>query len=183
MSNTTRTVAAKILTTRGWLAGTFVIPRLQQLHEFLNHSAVFTRFTDVHIDGTAPRRVDLAIRNTSIALVLPNEEPPAEYTVPTQSHDVLILFEEGELRARIEVLEHANAFEFIVHQNGFITVHSPVFHPRNELDSPIARGLTTPQTLTSKNVAFVNCQAIIGIVVMDLTASAQTAQHEMAGAR
>ena len=182
MSNTTRTISAKILTTRGWLAGTFVIPRLQLLQEFLNHSAAFTRFTDVHIDGTAPRRVDLAIRKTSIALVLPNEEPPAEYTVPTQSHDVLILLEEGELRARLEVLEHANAFEYIIHQDGFITVHAPSFHPRKGAESVIARGLEAPQTLTSKNVAFVNCQAIIGVVVMDHVASPKAVQPQMVGA-
>ncbi len=158
-----RKVSANVLTSRGWLSGTFHVPPTQSLFDFLAPTTAVIKFTSVELPGGKRLIPFVGLRREAITIIEPTLSDdliePVGSAGRTTPHDVVCLLRDGELRGRLEVLVNVRISDFLRQQSGFLVLRRCIYAPYNEPDeSPRARQLLT---------ALVNLANAIGVAEWD----------------
>ncbi len=118
-----RKITSQVLTTAGWLTGTFHVLRSAKFVEQLNVTNEFFRMTDVSFIGRDQVIEFFAVQRGSVTLIVPptNERDliieGIEELVP---HQVFMMFDQGYVEGRMMIRKGVRISDFLVRQSGFI---------------------------------------------------------------
>jgi len=158
-----RKVTANVLTSLGWLHGTFLVPLHQSLVDFLAPGLQAIKFTRVQLPLTAEVIPFVALRRESVVFIEPTLtdeliETPGSIG-RTTPRDVTCLLADGQVRGTLEVLVNVRVSDFLRQQSNLLVLRRCVFVPYGEpLDSQKARRLGT---------VIVNLSAVVGVAERD----------------
>lgn len=156
-------VRAQVLTSLGWLQGTFNVPRNQSLMDFFSPGVQTLKCTRVRIPHRADPIPFVALRREAVHLIEPQIEEEMIETAGsmgrTTPRPVSCLFPAGELRGQLEVLVNVRVSDYLRQQAHFLVVREAVFRPYGAPDgSAEVRRVRT---------VLVNGAAAVGIVEWD----------------
>jgi hypothetical protein len=158
-----RKVTANVLTSLGWLHGTFNLPPHQSLVDFLAPGVQVFKFTRVQLPLTHEVIPFIGLRRESVVLIEPTlgdelVETPGSVG-RTTPRDVICLLTAGQVRGTLEVLVNVRVSDFLRQQSSLIVMRRCIFAPYGETDeSPKARRLGT---------VVVNLSAAVGVAERD----------------
>ncbi len=121
-----RTCTANVLTPLGWLAGTFHIPRLQSLVDFLSSGMPILKFVRVRVPQENRILAFVGLRRDSVHLIEPTQpdeliETPG-FAGRTTPREIGILVPSGIVRGRLDVLVNVRISDFLRQQQGMVVV-------------------------------------------------------------
>jgi hypothetical protein len=126
-----RAVAAEILLSTRWIAGTLPVPETQSLTDFLNTSGAFVKLTDASVPGLERAAEFLALQRSAVSLVAPTvpeerveTEGGAGITSPWR---IACVFEQGILYGRLDFLVNLRLSDYLRQQAGFLVVRDGVW--------------------------------------------------------
>jgi hypothetical protein len=128
-----RTCTASILTTLGWLQGTFHIPKLQSMLDFLAPGVNIIKCSRVRVPGESKTLAFVGLQRDAVHLIEPTqadehvESPGAVGRTTTRS--VACLLPAGVLRGDLEVLVNVRVSDFLRQQQGMFVLRNAVLLP------------------------------------------------------
>jgi hypothetical protein len=128
-----RTTTANVLTSLGWLHGTFHVPRLQSLLDFLAPGVSLVKFSRVRIPNESKTLAFLGLQRDAIQLIEPTQ-PDEHIESPgavgrTTPRTVACLLPSGILRGELEVLVNVRVSDFLRQQQGMFVLRNGVLAP------------------------------------------------------
>ena len=158
-----RKVTANVLTSLGWMHGTFNLPPHQSLVDFLAPGVPVLKFTRVQLPLTTDVIPFVGLRRETVVLIEPTlgddlvETPgSAGRTTP---RDVICLLTAGQVRGTLEVLVNVRVSDFLRQQASLIVLRRCIYAPYGESDdSPKARRMGT---------VVVNLSSAVGVAERD----------------
>lgn len=119
-----RAVAARVLTTAGWLTGTFHVPERSRFEDHLDVPRESHRLTDVEIDGLADRLPTFDLRHAAIVLVVLPEADAGERRRGNRkrfgTRTVSLLLDVGMARGTIEMPVDAETADLLARGGDFV---------------------------------------------------------------
>lgn len=118
-----RKISSQVLTSAGWLKGTFHILRSAKFVDQLNVANEFFRMTDVSFIGKEQAIPFFALQRDAVTLVVPpsNERDlileGVEELVP---HSVFMLFNSGYVQGRLMIRKGVRVSDYLVKQRAFV---------------------------------------------------------------
>ena len=117
-----RTCTANVLTPLGWLNGTFHIPRMQSLVDFLSSGSPILKFVRVRVPHENKLVAFAGLRRESVQLIEPTQ-PDEQIETPgfagrTTQREVGVLIPSGIVRGRLDVLVNVRVSDFLRQQQG-----------------------------------------------------------------
>lgn len=157
-----RAIPLRLLTDAGWVSGTLRIPAKSRLVEFLEHAHELVSLTDVKVESKADRLPFMAVRRSSVLLIIAGE---LESTEPTQyrplaDHDIECMFPYGWVSGRIssprdlrlsDQLSMRPSFFVVVH-GAHVRMRDPWSSERIDIREP---------------VVLLNTREIVGVTEVD----------------
>src|SRR6187549_2844004 len=67
-----RPVTAELLLATRWVVGTFLVPELQSLTDYLDTAGAFVKLTDASVPGLEHPAEFLAVQRTAVSMVAPS---------------------------------------------------------------------------------------------------------------
>jgi len=118
-----RDAKAAVLTTTGWIHGTFRIPTNRNIVDFVNQHLDYFKMVDVRLPGIEAPVPFFALQRQSVILLLP-EEPEELLRIPTLGGDrvereVSCLFANGMASGSLFVPHHARVSDFLMQRQIF----------------------------------------------------------------
>jgi hypothetical protein len=150
-----RAVRARVLTSSGWVRGTFHVPLMHGLVDFLDHAGPYLKLTDAILPGTGTAVQFFALRRAALVAAVP-EVPETELYLPaiameTVRHRISCLLPAGAIEGELEVVAGTRVSDYLMHQLGFIVL-------RRAVGPEAGIAATTPASLL-----LVNAVAIVGV--------------------
>jgi hypothetical protein len=153
-----RKVTANVLTPLGWLHGTFNVPPMQMLLDFLGSNVHVFKFTRVRVPSEPEALAFVGLTRTSSWIIEPmqrDEQLEAPGAGRVTGRSVACLFPTGVLRGTLDVLVNVRVSDYLRQQLGMVVMADCVFAPYGEKpDSPLAKKMPR---------AIVNLEQSIGI--------------------
>jgi hypothetical protein len=151
-----RSLHGSVLSSGGWMTGTFHVAEKSSFIDWLNLDVEFVRLTNVRMPGRFDSLEFLAVQRAAIMVVVPDEaDPPLGPVVKrTVWHRVAFLLEMGIVEGSLELLEHIRISDYFVHEDGFVTLRDCILR------------LSQPGTLAQEQKAtrvLVNAARVIGV--------------------
>ena len=118
-----RKISSQVLTTAGWLKGTFHILRSAKFVDQLNVPNEFFKLTDVSFIGKEQAIPFFAVQREAVTIVIPpsNERDlileGIEELVP---HNVFMLFDSGYVEGRLMIRKGVRVSDYLVKKSGFV---------------------------------------------------------------
>ncbi len=135
-----RKISAQILTRAGWLSGTFHVPLKQSMLEYLNHSDLFYKLTDVELPYGMSVEF-FALQRNSVSLVVPLvEESELALNHPTGDHvrrEISCLLDSGALDATLGILKDIRVSDYLHTHAGFCVMRNCKTHGVDTREAPI----------------------------------------------
>ncbi len=158
-----RKVTANVLTSLGWLHGTFLVSAHQSLVDYLAPGVQVIKFTRVQLPPNGEVLPFVALRREAVVLIEPTLSDELIETPGsigrTTARSVTCLLAMGQVRGELEVLVNVRVSDFLRQQSNLVVLRRCTFAPYGEPDdSPKARGLGT---------VVVNLSAAIGVAERD----------------
>ena len=155
-----RLATVNLLTDLGWCSGTFHVPGLQSLVDFLAPGNHIVKVTRVRVPNEGERLPFIGFRRDSILVVEPTQPDELVDTAGsvgrTSAHRVGCLLQQGVLQGTLEVLVNVRVSDFLRQQPGLAVLRDCVLTPYGEPpESTQARRLRT---------ALVNLSRVTGVV-------------------
>lgn len=123
LASPTRETQAAILTTAGWVHGTFLIPTMRNLVDFVNQHAEYFKLVDVRLPGVAEPVPFFALQRQSVILIMPDEsEETLRLTTlagDRVERDVSCTFVNGMASGALFVPPHARVSDFLMQRQVF----------------------------------------------------------------
>jgi hypothetical protein len=116
-----RKITSQVLTTAGWLKGTFHVLRSAKFVEQLNVTNEFFRLTDVSFIGREQIIEFFAVQRAAVTLIVP---PSTERDLIIEGieelvpHHVFMLFDQGYVEGRMMIRKGVRISDFLVRQSG-----------------------------------------------------------------
>ena len=162
-----RAVAAEILLSTRWIAGTLPVPELQSLTDYLNTAGGFVKLTDAVVPGLDHPTDFLAVQRSAIGLLAPADQEERIETEGgagiTSPWRITCLFEHGILHGRLDFLVNLRLSDYLRQQAGFLVVRDGVWVDAVGAVSP---SVGAPRA-TQWPVVLVNPARVLGIVEGD----------------
>jgi hypothetical protein len=161
-----RSITAQILTASRWIRGTFHLPKLHSLLDYLGKEAAFYRLTGVALDPEGPEAPFFALRRSSATIIAPvcsEEELKLESVPGAMPHPVDCLLETGMVCGLLALLPNVRVSDYLMHQESFVVLRAATFPPGS---------LRPPSPV---EVVFVNARALVG--VLERNPSVQAAER------
>jgi hypothetical protein len=125
-----RTSSANILTALGWMQGTFHIPKLQSMLDFLAPGVNVIKCSRVHVPGETKSLAFVGLQRDAIHLIeptVPDEHIESPGSVGrTTTRAVACLLPSGMLRGDLEVLVNVRVSDFLRQQQGMFLLRNAV---------------------------------------------------------
>ncbi len=118
-----RTIVSQILTTAGWVDGTFHILRHAKFVAQLNKEDEFLKITDVSFVGKKQKMPFFALQKDAAVLIVP---PPTESdlildtTEEKEAKHVFCVFEGGVISGTLMIRKGVRISDFLIKQKGFV---------------------------------------------------------------
>lgn len=158
-----RSIAAAIYTTAGWIQGSFRIPIIHTLADWLDHSGEFFKLMDVRLPRTHETVPFFALQRHAAVLVVPRvplaDPERSRFAGTLERHHVSVLFANGVVRGAIEVLTGVRVSDFLARWPSFIPVHDAIIAIEGDSE-PL---MTQPVPLI-----FVNAPKIVGFTELEI---------------
>ncbi len=155
-----RTSPVNILTALGWLEGSFHIPKLQSLLDFLAPGVSIIKCSRVRVPGESKTLAFVGLQRDAVHLIEPtqadeNIESPgaAGRTTP---RNVACLLPAGVLRGDLEVLVNVRVSDFLRQQQG-------MFMLRNAVLTPYGTDAGAAATFRKFRIVILNPGAAVGV--------------------
>lgn len=155
-----RTSPVNILTALGWLQGSFHIPKLQSLLDFLAPGVNIIKCSRVRVPGESKTLAFVGLQRDAVHLIEPTQadehiESPgaAGRTTP---RNVACLLPAGVLRGDLEVLVNVRVSDFLRQQQG-------MFMLRNAVLTPYGTDAGAAATFRKFRVVILNPGAAVGV--------------------
>lgn len=152
-----RKVTASILTPLGWAHGTFHLPPMQTLLDFLNAGHPIIKCTRVRLPGTPQPINFVGFRRESLIVVAPtmNELVEPEGSIGrTTTREVSVLLDAGVLRAQLEVLVNLRVSDYLRQQTGLVVLRNGAMSGHADAEG------TPPRKMP---IAIVNLARAVGV--------------------
>jgi hypothetical protein len=143
-----RKMTANVLTSLGWLHGTFNLPPRQSLVDFLAAGVQVIKFTRVQLPNSGQVIPFVGLRREAIVLIEPTLADDLVDTPGsigrTTPREVTCLLTGGQVHGVLEVLVSVRVSDFLRQQSSLIVLHQAIHVPYGEADdSARARRLGT----------------------------------------
>jgi hypothetical protein len=121
-----RSVHCQVMTTTGWLQGTFHVPKNAIFLDQLNLQRTFFRITDVSFPGKEYQMSFFALRRQSVTLIVPPLY--AKDVVRVEGEDLRVnrvtcIFEGGVITGNLWMKPNLRVSDFFAKQTGYFVLH------------------------------------------------------------
>jgi hypothetical protein len=117
-----RTCTANVLAPLGWLNGTFHIPRMQSLVDFLSSGVPILKFVRIRVPQENELVAFVGLRRESVYLIEPTQPDELIETTGfagrTTQREVGVLIPSGIVRGQLDVLVNVRISDFLRQQQG-----------------------------------------------------------------
>ncbi|HUO83874.1 MAG TPA: hypothetical protein VM534_02065 [Thermoanaerobaculia bacterium] len=116
---------AQIYTPRGWIRGTFVIPKLRSLVDSLNASSGYVKLTGVTFNSSANRHDFVALRRESIRIIIPDARiggVESNTSKLTARKRVLCLMNDALLEGDLDVMKGTRVSDLLMQDPQFVVL-------------------------------------------------------------
>ena len=153
-----RRVEAEVLLPAGWLDGTFVVPEMQSLQDFLEHSGAFLKLTDVRVPGHKDVVPFFAVQRGAVELIAPKVVDDRVETTGSAGHtapwSISCLFHRGAVHGSLDFLMNLRLSDYLRQQTGFLLLRDAAWAPVDTGRGDVPRRWP---------IAFVNVPQVNGI--------------------
>ena len=119
-------IVCDIFSTAGWIKGTFMVPRLRNLVDFLNQQHDFFKLKNVTLPGLEKTIEFFALQKSSIVLIQPGDlggVPIASGAVVDKTaRDVSCAFNSGVVSGTLETAAGARVSDFLIQNPAFFAL-------------------------------------------------------------
>jgi hypothetical protein len=121
-----RILPARILTPSGWMRGTFHVPRMQSLLDFVSQQAPFFSLTGVELASSQIVMPFVALRRSAANLIVPACDERSLLLAREQPNAVVLtvtcVLEAGTVSGRLAVPPHLRVSDYLAHSAGFLVM-------------------------------------------------------------
>jgi hypothetical protein len=123
-----RRVIARVMTSAGWVTGTFTLPALRVLQDHLDHAVGYFKLVDVTLPGWHHAVPFFALHRGAVSFVVPSSEdallvPPPPAGHAAESHAAVCLLPNATLQGQVRVLAHTRLSDHLATHPGFLAFH------------------------------------------------------------
>ncbi|HUO85172.1 MAG TPA: hypothetical protein VM534_08670 [Thermoanaerobaculia bacterium] len=129
-----REIRSAIFTTAGWVSGTFVIPKMRMLVDYLNQPNDFYKLREVQLPGLTIGVPFFALQRRSVILIVPHEQDEALRMTTLGGEkverSVSCAFPAGLVSGTLFVREGIRVSDFLMQRNDFFYLQEATVHLR-----------------------------------------------------
>lgn len=122
-----RDVAARILTSSGWMRGNFVVPQMRRFVEFANHPDDFFKLRDVQLPSIPGRAEFFALQRDSVVFIIPDSirEVSRISTLGQDKveRDVSCAFDNGLISGSLYVPKGLRVSDYLIQRKRFFEIY------------------------------------------------------------
>ena len=121
----TRSVAATVYTSAGWIEGAYVLPPIQGFLDFLNTAKSFVKLTGVRLPDGSETPFLAMPRNVSLVVVPDQNDTNLQArsgTGLTLPHRVLCLLDAGVVEGTLDIANNLRVSDYLMQHTDFIAL-------------------------------------------------------------